>query len=115
MKIALDYDDTFTRDPELWARIIFSCLHRGHEIRIVTFRSKLHNNLDLIEAMAYYNLSPIPVIYTAGNRKRDFCANLGFFPDVWIDDMPELIVSDDTYIPGEMLARQLALQGNDDG
>jgi hypothetical protein len=49
----------------------------------------------------------IKVIFTGGQRKREYCAKLGWLPDVWIDDMPELIVEmGNAYIPGELLAKQ---------
>lgn len=109
MKIALDFDDTYTRDPQLWDIFILACKTNDHDIRIVTFRHKDGINYDLRKAIG----DKIPVIYTGAHRKRGFCAAMGFFPDVWIDDMPEIIVADG-YVPGEMLAQQLAYQRDED-
>ena len=38
MLIALDYDDTFTRDPEGWLNFAKLMKSRGHEIIGVTMR-----------------------------------------------------------------------------
>ena len=38
MKIALDYDDTYTQDPELWLRFVKDALERNHDVRVVTMR-----------------------------------------------------------------------------
>lgn len=82
MRIGLDYDETYTRDPELWNNFIDLCHLRGHEIMIVTFRGDdTPINHDL----------PIPVYYTAAHPKRDWMNSLGIVIDIWIDDFPDLI------------------------
>lgn len=78
MKIALDYDGTYTADPELWDWFIDKLLSRGHEVVCVTMR---------------YPTEPIaltiPVIYTS--RK----AKYSFVPDaIWIDDKPAWLFND---------------------
>lgn len=73
MKIALDYDGTYTRDPEFWKVFIMSARIRGHEIAIVTMRFP-EEKLDA---------GDLEVIYTSRQAKaRHYQA------DVWIDDMP---------------------------
>ena len=86
MNIALDFDDTYTRDPEFWDEFIQSALTKGHDIRIVTFRKSRMTDpmLDKIG---------IPVIYTEFTQKRVFTNKLGWIVDVWIDDSPEFIVN----------------------
>lgn len=90
MRIALDYDDTYTRDPIMWDVFIDYAIERGHDIRIVTFRSESMNNADIEWTIG----DRIPVIYTGGQRKRVCCYAQGFMVQVWIDDMPEIIVED---------------------
>ena len=107
MRIALDFDDTYTRDPIFWENFVGSAIRRGHDVRIVTFRSKEHNNSDLEELLNGVN---IKVIYTGAHKKRPYCAKIGWLPEVWIDDMPDLIV-EDAYVPGELLARQQSYDG----
>jgi hypothetical protein len=87
MNIALDFDDTYTRDPGLWDAFIQSAKLRGHDIRIVTFRKTTmsHPALDYLATI-------IPVIYTGYVQKRKFTNDMHWFVDVWIDDSPEFIV-----------------------
>jgi hypothetical protein len=86
MNIALDFDDTYTRDPELWNIFIFAARTRGHDIRIVTFR-KSHMTDPMLDNIG------IPVIFTEYTQKRAHCNKLGWYVDVWIDDSPEFIVN----------------------
>lgn len=86
MKIALDYDDTYTLCPNLWDDFIDLCLRQGFDIRIVTHR---HEKFDRVPSL-YYN---IPVIYTNGVAKAWWCHHYeDFDPDVWIDDKPKSVI-----------------------
>lgn len=89
MRIALDYDDTITRDVEAWMYFIDLFKARGHEITIVTMRSEE-------EALSIHHeiLKRCKVIATARHAKLKFCNELGRFFDVWIDDNPYFIVGD---------------------
>jgi hypothetical protein len=79
MKIALDYDNTFSADPELWAAFAGAALQRGHDIRIVTSR---HPGCPV-------PVQGIPIIYCSFTAKRKH-----FQADVWIDDDPPHIDKD---------------------
>lgn len=93
MKIALDYDDTYTQDPELWDMFIERSLLRDHEIMIVTFRSP---------DVPLERDPKIPIFYTSWKAKRPFMEKQGIDIDVWIDDSPELIISDTTWSTQEI-------------
>lgn len=86
MKIALDYDDTFTRDPVLWGEFVRVAVLRGHDVRFVTFCARAGRD-DIAHAAASLG---IDAIYCAARQKRH-CWDA----EVWIDDMPELIPSYD--------------------
>lgn len=88
MKIALDYDNTYTADPELWDMFIIMATARGHEVHIVTMR---HPEDDTISDVT------IPIIYCDGAPKRRVAQDAGHFFDIWIDDTPEGIVNGSTY------------------
>ena len=85
MKIALDYDDTFTLDKPLWRRFVADVLmNPGNSVTFVTFRGPDGFNIDIetdAEEMG------IDIVYTNGVSKMTV-----FKADVWIDDRPELIV-----------------------
>lgn len=93
MLIALDFDDTYTKDPYLWFSFVSNALIQGHLVYIVTARSDDGDNLD-IELSQIVHLYNIPIIYCSHSPKRWYCRtthNLEF--DVWIDDSPESIIS----------------------
>lgn len=80
MKIALDFDETFTEDPVLFGNLVRLAKARGHEVKMVTWRKPEANNEDIeLEARAM----GIDVIYCSGIAKMKCYA-----ADVWIDDSP---------------------------
>src|ERR1700704_5852874 len=85
MKIALDYDDTYTADPELWDDFIDAAIARGHEVAIVTKRPP---------RAGAPTRRDIPKIFT------DKKAKAAFYPaDVWIDDDQASSLRDDGQEP----------------
>lgn len=95
MKIALDYDQTFTADPALWTPFVQHAKARGHDIRFLTYRlqdSSLYTkpewrtNADIELDATRLN---IPIIYTNHKAKKDH-----WDPDIWVDDKPETIFED---------------------
>ncbi len=93
MKIALDYDDTYTADPDLWTAFIYIARSSGHQVTFVTYRHEpdeghSDQNDDVKEAAKSLG---IDVVFTHGQQKAG-C----FYADIWIDDMPLTIpVADD--------------------
>jgi hypothetical protein len=83
--IALDFDETYTADPELWKAFIKAAQNRGHVITFVTFRNPDGMNRDIEEAC---NETGLCVVYSAGRQKQHV-----FVADIWIDDMPICIPS----------------------
>jgi hypothetical protein len=87
MNIGLDYDDTFTRDPEFWKNFCEMTRIAGHTIHIVTWRSR-----DFIGDMYDFLPEWIHIYFTACRAKRPYMEALGIHIDVWIDDNPEAVV-----------------------
>ena len=79
MLIALDWDKTYTLDPELWDAFIVNAQQRGHTVKIVTMRYPHEILQD----------APVEVLYTSRGAKAKTIS-----PDVWIDDQPHWIVND---------------------
>lgn len=90
MKIALDYDLTYSLDPVFWNAFIDLCKSMGHEIRIVTIRDDRFDRTEPVRIAEKF----APVIYTRGVAKQWYLTHFGegFFPDVWIDDNPKTIL-----------------------
>ena len=81
MRIALDYDGTYTSDPVLWLAFVELAQMRGHEIVCCTLRSPEEMN-DMDAAFC----AAVRVIPTSRQAKAKFCK-----ADVWIDDFPHQI------------------------
>lgn len=84
MKIAVDYDGTYSADPVLFDTFIRHAQARGHEVYCVTMR---HNT----EQEKICHIVPCEVFYTARNAKIPFMNKLGHEFNIWIDDMPHLL------------------------
>lgn len=80
MRIAIDYDGTFTRDPDLWRGFIQSAEEAGHHVVCVTSR-------DTDQPVQI----PCDVIYAGMQPKGPLMARMEMMPDIWIDDHPERI------------------------
>lgn len=59
MLFAIDYDDTWNKDSELFKKI--SCLieAHGHKVIVATMRFKEQNNKDMLENVG----DKIPIVY----------------------------------------------------
>ena len=84
LEIGLDYDNTFTADPDLWRSFINSCQERGHRVWIVTARRQADHNHDDMNTP-----DGIPVVFTEMASKVWFMKERrGVEIDIWIDDDP---------------------------
>jgi hypothetical protein len=93
MKIAIDYDLTFSLDPHFWRAFVELVVRHGHECRCVTIRDdRFDRTAPLVDVEQLMR-----VHYTRGVAKRHHMASdpdaSDWVPDVWIDDKPESIVN----------------------
>lgn len=87
MLLALDYDQTYTRDPDFWDEVVALGVRRGHQFVCVTNRA-----LPPGTAKAERVPTPtIPVVCAGDQMKADAARNAGYTVSVWIDDMPASI------------------------
>lgn len=92
----LDYDDTYTSDPELWQWFIRRAQGRGHTVYIVTCRHDTHENREEVYGDRESTLTGLPWsrhIFTGFAAKKWFCEHRGLKIDIWIDDYPESIIN----------------------
>jgi hypothetical protein len=78
MRIAIDYDGTYTADPKLWNVFIAHAEQAGHEVTCVTMRYP-HETIEM----------PCKVVYTSRRAKAK-----AFDADIWIDDKPHWLLQD---------------------
>jgi hypothetical protein len=91
MNIALDFDETYTLDPDLWNMFCKTCITRGHNVWCVTFRHE-SEGLEVLQSIGKV-IGVHNVIFTGRKAKRRFCEDMSVYIDVWIDDTPDYIIS----------------------
>lgn len=90
----IDYDGTWTADPELFREFVVLLLARGHRAVIVTSRDdrpmitdpSRHWGDEVRKAVC----GLIPIVFAGLDRRKDEAARAaGHAVDVWIDDRPQ--------------------------
>ena len=90
--LAIDFDDTFTADPELWAVFIRLAIHKGHRVYCVTARRNSDENIDLLnDTFAEHDLD-IPIVFSNLGSKMWTMEQRNVKVNIWIDDAPHALV-----------------------
>lgn len=90
MRIALDFDGTFTLDPVFWNSFIRTSVLAGHDVIIVTMR---HNGDEAVKPLAQVQHLPASkFIFTGRRAKKPFVEACGVTIDIWIDDNPHFVM-----------------------
>lgn len=97
MNIALDYDGTYTADPELWLSFIRAAQERGHLVAVVTMRYPSECTPEHMDPRLL--ALGLPMLATSRKAKRPawevYAASNGLPPlHVWIDDNPGAVTTD---------------------
>lgn len=82
----LDYDATFTADPDLWRQFIGDAQRRGHIVVCVTGR-RTPPDFSREPRMP----DSVPIVCAGADYKRHAAAKAGYPVSIWIDDMPGMI------------------------
>lgn len=90
MLLALDYDETYTRDPIFWDGVIALAIQRGHSVICATMRHE-HEGREVERDLA---AKVEKIVYTGRKAKHKAVYAAGFMPSVWIDDSPHFIHMD---------------------
>lgn len=89
---ALDFDDTFTADPELWSAFVKTGLSRGHKFFCVTARRNTEENIETI-SQAFESVGiEMPIVFSNLGSKLEEVHKRGIKIDIWCDDAPYAIV-----------------------
>lgn len=86
--IALDYDDTYTADPVLWANFIITAHNLGHKVICVTARRDTYENREEMNRNFTHFLINIPIYFCNLKSKQREMDDKGVKVDIWIDDSP---------------------------
>ena len=90
MLIALDYDNTYTKDPDFWLAFLKLAEEHGHQVCVATMRTTEEKD-DMCDRLFEVCHQIIP---THRNAKLPFLASWGLKPHIWIDDQPHFILLD---------------------
>lgn len=82
----LDYDHTFTADPDLWRQFISDAQRRGHTVVCVTAR-RIPPDFSREPRMP----DSVSVVCAGAGYKLHAAAKAGYAVNIWIDDMPGVI------------------------
>ena len=89
MNISLDYDETYTRDPEFWDLVISAAHYQDHKVYCVTMRSAAECD-DVFASL----MNKVDGIFCTNRQaKEKYMFKEGIMIDVWIDDMPFFILN----------------------
>lgn len=85
MLFGIDFDNTITRDPELFKDFIKLCNNRGHSCVVITMREDNSENKTKISNTIGED---VRIIFCNHTFKRKVAIHQGIHIDIWIDDMP---------------------------
>lgn len=88
MILGLDYDNTFTRDPEFWLGVVALAKSRSHLVFVVTMRHASTEGVPVMQALGHVADG---IFFSGRKAKKPFMQEHGISVDVWIDDMPFFI------------------------
>ena len=92
MLFAVDFDGTFSRDPDLFREWVVLGRRMGHTFVLVTGRRDEGQWGDEVRG-AVGDL--MPIVFANNGWKRTAAHAAGYRVDVWIDDNPEWIARQD--------------------
>lgn len=101
LSIALDYDDTYSADPEFWENFLQLAENCGHNVFIVTYRDERY---DFDRTLSLLKNNGTKVYFTRGVAKQWWMEQ---FSDetvnIWIDDKPEAILFNSSFHRKDLL------------
>jgi hypothetical protein len=93
LTIAIDFDETLTRDAVLWTAFIGVAQAIGHKVIVVTCRRNTDENKGTIHEWMDCNIGQRLLLYfTNLGSKIEYMKKLGVKVDIWIDDDPGCII-----------------------
>ena len=96
MTISIDYDRTFTADPRLWGEFAKQSAAAGNRVVMVSRRPDTdENQAAMAEALGEYIEAFSDVLLVGETMKDEAAKAAGIEVDVWIDDSPQFIRSED--------------------
>jgi DNA-binding LacI/PurR family transcriptional regulator len=86
VNLSLDFDGTYTRDPETWNNVVALFRAAGHKVYVVTMRYDNENEGTAVRSALEGKVDGI--YFTGRKAKAPFMFEQGISIDVWLDDIP---------------------------
>lgn len=80
--MAIDYDGTYSSDPDYWDAVIALAGRRGHRFICVTNRAWVPGS------QVPERVPAVPLLAAGDQYKADAAKAAGYAVDIWIDDLP---------------------------
>ena len=93
LTFAIDFDNTITAEPLLFANFIEDCKNLGHKVIVVTARRDTEENFDEVKSWLLENGIRAAVYYSSLRSKTELMKARGIKVDIWIDDDPHSLVN----------------------
>lgn len=92
LTFGLDFDDTFTACPELWAMFVVAAEAADHRVFIVTARRDTEENGIVVRHALKSHGLVLPIVFTSLASKLRAVEERGIKVDIWLDDNPHALV-----------------------
>ena len=92
MTISIDYDKTFSSDPEMWGKFAKSSAASGNQVVMISRRPDTEQDRNEITAALGDYASSFSTVLLVGDQFKDAAAKAaGINVDVWVDDSPQFV------------------------
>ena len=92
MTISIDYDKTFSSDPEMWGQFAKSSAASGNQVVMISRRPDTEQDRNEITAALGDYASSFSSVLLVGEQFKDAAAKAaGINVDVWVDDSPQFV------------------------
>lgn len=95
LTFGLDFDNTYSIDPEFWNKFIDTAHAKGYVVLCITQEdSDSQAQYDKVTSTIGKVIGDKNCYFTAGKAKMDYCDKHDIVIDIWIDNNPKRIFKD---------------------
>jgi HK97 family phage portal protein len=100
MTISIDFDKTFSADPQMWGEFARKAVANGNTVVMISRRPEADRG-EVIASLGDYAEAFSDVLLVGGDTLKDDAAQAaGIAVDVWVDDSPQFIRGEQRAQPG---------------
>jgi HK97 family phage portal protein len=115
MTISIDFDRTFSADPQMWGEFARKAVANGNTVVMISRRPEADRG-EVIASLGDYAESFSDVLLVGGDTlKADAAQAAGIAVDVWVDDSPQFIRGEQRAQPGTVSEGDFVSWGSSDG